>query len=286
MNLRIFTPLLLWAIAGSRAQQRPELPSFEVASIKPADASSRFGFTGGPGTDSPGQLRFSNYPLNGIVRRAFDKTQPWEIENLDAVPNDRYEISAKIPPGVTREQFYLMIQNLLAERFGMVAHKAMREMAVYEFVATKDGPRVTPVEKPPASDSGAPPPNRLNIGALPKDKDGWPILPADAVGMFTASVRPYGRYMFRAQPMSVMWEFLRMAFDRPLVDRTGLTGLYNFDLTVKQGSSGDTPAERSANQMLMLAAGLESSLGLTKVSAKRPVEVIVIERINKKPTEN
>jgi uncharacterized protein (TIGR03435 family) len=38
--------------------------------------------------------------------------------------------------------------------------------------------------------------------------------------------------------------------------------------------------------MLMLAAGLESSLGLTKVSAKRPVEVIVIERINKKPTEN
>jgi uncharacterized protein (TIGR03435 family) len=142
------------------AQQRPEVLSFEVASIKPSDASSRLRFTGGPGTDSPGQLRFSNYPLRGIVRRAFNKTELWEIENLDAVPNDWYDISAKIPPGVTQEQFYLMIQNLLAERFGMVAHKEMREMAVYEFVATKDGPRVTPVEKPPAADSALPP-NRL-----------------------------------------------------------------------------------------------------------------------------
>jgi uncharacterized protein (TIGR03435 family) len=77
-----------------------------------------------------------------------------------------------------------------------------------------------------------------------------------------------------------------MAFDRPLVDTTGLTGLYNYDVTVKQGSRGDTPEEQSANTMLMLAAGLESSLGLKLVSAKRPVEVIVIDRINKKPTEN
>lgn len=266
------------------AQQRPEFPSFEVASIKPADASTRFGFTGGPGTDSPGQLRFSNYPLISIVKTAFDRTQ-WEIENLDTVSRDRYDISAKIPPGVTREQFYVMIQNLLAERFGMVAHKEMREIAVYEFVATKDGPRVTPVEKAPAADAALPP-NRLNISTLPKDKDGWPILPAEAVGMFTASVRPYGRYMFRAQPMSALWEFLRTAFDRPLVDQTGLTGLYNYDLTVKQGSRGDTPAERSADLILMMAAGLEGSLGLKQVSAKRPVEVIVIDRINKKPTEN
>ena len=285
MNSCISTPLLLWAISVLTAQQRPEALSFAVASIKPADASSRFGFTGGPGTDSPGQLRFSKYPLNGIVRRAFNKTQPWEIENLDAVPNDPYDISAKIPPGVTREQFYVMIQNLLAERFGMVAHKAMQEMAVYEFVATKDGPRVTPVEKPPAANPAATP-SRLDRSGLPKDKDGWPILPADAVGMFTALVRPYGRYMFRAQPMSALWEFLRMFFDRPLVDTTGLTGLYNYDVTVKQGSSGDTQEEKSANSRLSLIAGLESSLGLKLVSAKRSVEVIVIDRINKKPTEN
>ena len=299
MRLRTSSLLLLGAISTSVAQPPAQAPSFEVASIKPADTSARgLRFSGGPGTDSPGQLVIRNYPLDRIIARAFDKTHPWEIVIPDSVPTDRYDIVAKAPPGVTREQFSVMIQNLLAERFGLVAHREIREIPVYELVVAKNGPRLTVVNKPPVADqSGQSPRPRLDVNSLPKDKDGWPILPPDAVGTFAASVPPYRRTMYRAQPFSALLEYLRFVLDRSVVDKTALSGIYNYDLNVLSlelpaANTDMSPAERTqalrdADSQVIpnLLAGVER-LGLKVISVKGPVEVVVIDKVNKKPTEN
>lgn len=294
MSLRTVPVLPFCAIATLIAQQPSQPPSFEVVSIKPAEASARGArFSGGPGTDSPGQLVIRNYPLDRIIARAFDKNRPWEMVHAGSVPTDRYDILAKALPEVTREQFSAMIQNLLAERFGLVVHRETREIAVYELVVAKGGHRFTPVEKP-ADQTPRP---RLNVNSLPKDKDGWPVLPPDAVGSFAASVPPYTRWMYRAQPFSSLLEYLGFILDRPVVDKTGLGGIYNYDLDVLRleppaNNAGLSPQERlqamrelDGQVVPNLLAAVER-LGLKVVSAKGPVEVVVIDKVNQKPTEN
>ncbi len=305
MKIPIAWLQLLCVIPALAAQQAAPQPSFEVASIKPTDPSARQPYSGGPGTASPGQMTLRNYSVEMLIRRAFDLHNPWEMALPNSLPTDRYDIVAKAPPGAAADDALSMLQNLLVERFGMVAHKETREMPIYELVVAKDGPRFKPVEKAPDGPVqpiriGQYSPPRIDMSALPKDKDGWPILPPDAVGMFGTSIRPYSRTMFRAQPIATLIERLRLGLDRPVVDKTGLKGIYNYDWTVLNveaiseearsaapGSPERNAALREQDGQLAsnILAGIER-MGLKAIPTKGPFEVVVIDKVNKKPTEN
>ncbi len=298
LSIRLLLLLCIASASAFFAQQLAELPSFEVASIKEvAPDSQPTGLSGLPGADSPGQLRITNFLLAEIIQVAFGKKRPWEIVFRSSPTTKRYDITANAPAGVKRDQFPLMLQKLLRDRFGMVAHGEMRELPVYELTLAQGSTRFTPLDPPPVDQAGQSPRPRIVLSALPKDRDGWPVLPPDATGRFLASVPPYNRYMFRALPLSALVEHLGQILDRPVVDKTGLDGIYNYDLEVlrverlpanaSMSQEDRNRAMREADDQLVpnMLAGVVR-MGLKVTSTKASVEVVVIDKLNDKPTEN
>jgi uncharacterized protein (TIGR03435 family) len=90
---------------------------------------------GGPGTGDPGRVSIENYPLESLILEAYDIrtfqiTGPdWLIGNFGPTAA-RFDVTATIPPGATREQFRQMLQDLLAKRFKLAIHHEMKEMPV------------------------------------------------------------------------------------------------------------------------------------------------------------
>jgi uncharacterized protein (TIGR03435 family) len=310
-----FSSSLLFAGAVLFAQVTAPSPSFEVAAIKPADdaAGAEPHCSGGPGTNAPGQIACADYALEGYIRRAYDKSEPWELVLPHSIPTDRYDIIAKAPPKVTIERLNLMFQNLLAERFGLVVHMEKREMRAYKLVAAKNGLKISARANQLAPTQGRSSGTLLPPSMLPKDKDGWPILPPDAKGIFLSEIRGYSRAMFREQPLSELIRILKPLLREPVIDETSLTGIFSFDLTVAwpswidavsdkaliaPGIAADLPGDASEGLQIIrptnnlssmvepILTAMERQLGLKVVRGKGPVEVLVVDKVNAKPTEN
>ena len=108
----------LWAQTNS--------PQFEVATIKMAPTPDGRGYSvssrGGPGTQDPGLFSCHNWSASSFVSNAFDLAR-YELSAPDWMESVRFDMSAKIPEGTTKEQFRLMMQNFLAERFKLTYHR-------------------------------------------------------------------------------------------------------------------------------------------------------------------
>src|SRR5581483_9473134 len=111
------------------APQEP--PAFEAASVKPSGPKSIRMFEGGPGTRDPGRITWSRATLHDVIYDAFHLQDGEQISGPDWIASEPYDITAKIPAGATKEQFRLMLQGLLAERFHMVLHHQSKEFPVY-----------------------------------------------------------------------------------------------------------------------------------------------------------
>ena len=81
-----------------------------------------FGSRGGPGTPDPGRYTTSNMTLKGLLVSAYD-VKAYQITGPAWIETERYDIVAKVPAGATKEQFRVMLQNLLAERFKIELHR-------------------------------------------------------------------------------------------------------------------------------------------------------------------
>src|SRR5580698_6627109 len=103
--------------------------SFDAASVKPGPPANtgRFTITGGPGTSDPTFLRYTNIPLKRVLMLAYD-VKYWQIAGPDWLNTLRFDISARIPEGATREQSLAMTRNLLAERFQMSVHRESKDL--------------------------------------------------------------------------------------------------------------------------------------------------------------
>src|SRR5207247_8322826 len=126
----------------------------------------------------PGRWTAQNMSLSNLITRAYDLKR-YQYSAPSWLDDERFDITAKVPEGATKEQFQTMIQNLLAERFKLTIHREKKEMAGYELVVAKNGPKLkesVDVPQPDGAGSatpGPPPgPPKLNL-----DKDGFPELP-------------------------------------------------------------------------------------------------------------
>jgi len=244
--------------------------------------------TGGPGTSSPGLFTAKNAPLLTLLLNAYGK-RPWELIAPDWLSQSRFDVSAKIPPEATKAQVNEMLQNLLVERFGLVVHKETRPLASYELTVGSGGPRIHSVAVATDADqfNGAAIPG---VRTLPKDAEGWPVLPADAKGI-AASESPAGiRYAFRAQPISQLVSLAERVLAAPVIDATALGGRYDFDVTMNIAAERAAAAEAgvgaSARDPALIIVNAVSALGFKLHPVKAPREVIVVDRINRTPTEN
>jgi uncharacterized protein (TIGR03435 family) len=304
--------VLVWLSAALSWGQRP---TFEVASVKTVQLASHpvFGNRGGPGTSDPNRIHFCCVGMFSLLMRAYDVEidqiigPSWIMENMG--PN-LYQIDATMPAGTTKTQYQLMMQSLLMERFHLEMHRETRGFPGYELVVAKDGP---------AMKESAPGPNTIvaDTPQTPKRRtDGSVILPPGPQiltslgrGMIRvqAQEKPVGdlvKGMGRLIAQSLGEDANDFASRKPrVIDRTGLTGKYDFTLefscegcgslganmAMANGAAASSPAGDTSpgSGLPNIFVALEKQIGLKLVKAKAILlDVIVVDRVEKVPVGN
>jgi uncharacterized protein (TIGR03435 family) len=270
-KLKFATPVaVLLALGNARPSYAQSSPKFEVASIKPTDPA----FTGRslqmPLADS--MVRIRGMSLKDLIRYAWGESGPGLHPSLvSGGPNwyDRslYDIVAKsegsrIPSQDDRKQ---MLRALLSERFQLKFHREPKEIAVYALIVGKNGPKM---KERAADDGGAPFSMLLNGLHIP------------------------GRNASMAELANVLESLIPLTDperdDRPVLDKTGLAGRFDFELTwapdpTRSGGRGGPPGDSANAPDLFIA--VQEQLGLKLESARARVEALVIDHVEK-PSEN
>lgn len=307
MIRRQIAAALFLSACAAFAQNEPARPAFEVASVKLAQPG-QFGLgslRGGPGTSSPGQISGAA-SLKALIMRAYEM-KSYQIDGPAWMASQRCEIVAKVPDGAGKAQVSLMLQSLLAERFHLVAHRETRELPIFALVAGKNGPKFKASatdDRSAVADDEAP--SSGNAPKLSNGADGFPdIAPGTAIPRTYEVVvgGPDGalyKLWARREPIQMLADLLSNQLSRPVVDRTGLSGRYDFTLfwALETGGAGiprvDPPPDeidmQSAPVMsdpgLSIFTAVQTQLGLKLEPRKGPLEMLVVDRIEKTPTGN
>ncbi|HET9193720.1 MAG TPA: TIGR03435 family protein [Vicinamibacterales bacterium] len=270
---------------------------FEVVSVKPVpDAIDR------PGRFLPilPRFEFTQLPIGWLVRQALQKPDYQMIGAPDWIDTDPYTIMAKAPDGTTQAALTTLILNLLKDRFQLATHLETRELPIFHLVMARTdgrpGPdlKATPADcqktvaernaamQAAAAGRGAPPP-------MPPLPDLKAPPPCGFARLLTGNVAVSGRTI--AQFVQTLSDWV----GRPVIDKTGLTSLFDFTLKFAPegiragGPMGPTltrlmaqaPAAPADPDAPSLSVALQEQLGLRLESARGPVEVVVIDRLEK-----
>jgi uncharacterized protein (TIGR03435 family) len=228
--------------------------AFDAASVKVNTRGS--GHTSAH--SGPGGIQMSNVTLRFCIRRAYGLTDP-QIAGPAWLDTDHFDIVAKVPSGAPESQIPEMLQSLLAERFKLVAHREQRELPIYALMVAKGGPKLQKVE--PGESGG-------NMSSSGDNASG------------------------EAVKLSRLTEFLSTTgvnLGLPVVDQTGLDGAYTF--TLKWTPERPLNAKEDAKKPDLDAPpaifeALQEQLGLKLEKRKAPLEVLVVDRAERIPTEN
>lgn len=264
--------------------------TFEVASVKlspPIRPGDRVYFgpaRGGPGTPDPGRITWTYATLRNLLITAYS-VEGYQISGPDWLGTERYDVAVTLPSGATKEQVNVMWQNLIAERFGVVLHHESKEFQVEELVIAKNGPKL----KESTEDPNATPPD-----GPPVLKNGELVGPGLVTTIMMGGPRPTAHSVAKAQPLSKLTTMLGNTLHRPVLDKTGLTGKYDFTLDFMPDLPGvaplspppANPANDASEPGPDLTAAVQQQLGLRLVVSKAKLDVLVIDKAQKVPTEN
>jgi uncharacterized protein (TIGR03435 family) len=305
----------LFAVAGAAGQTAPGQATpkleFEVASVKPSATSQgglRGALMGGPGTGDPIRITGNGITLARLIGTAYDV--PFDqISGPAWLQEEHYDIAAKVPAGATKDQVKPMWQSLLAERFGLAFHREPKEFPVYELTLAKGGAKLKTTAYPDAKPAK---PGDYPVPAV-LDADGYPAIPHGIAGMQSVPLNGVSHATFQARPISGFLFLIQSSLGSMtgpntwaparVIDKTGLTGLYDFKLEFAGGMGPG--AAFQPQQSLGASAGpdgmldiqdpgggpdlftaLEKQLGLTLTKGKATYDVLVIDKASRVPTEN
>jgi uncharacterized protein (TIGR03435 family) len=264
MNVILSTAFLTTVIPLWSQAPPAQKPAFEVAAIKPTAPDWR----GGRFATMQGVHQFvaRNYSLKYMVAAAYN-VPPRLISGGPAwTDSDPYDILATTPGEVrpSLDEQMSMLRNLLTERFQLTFHREQRDLPVYALTVAKNGPKLTESTSPP-----------------------------DAQPLLVNQVFPGEKIQLPARN-ATMAQFASMlqraVLDRPVLDKTGLAARYDFDLEWTPDEtqfSGQLPpivAPESSRKPDLFAA-MQGQLGLRLESSRGPVDVIVIDSVQR-PSEN
>ena len=194
---------------------------FEVVSIKLSDASAqlRLGMT-------PGRLDLAGAPLRVLVAMVFPLGQGRVFGWPDGIDAERYTISAKMPDGAPLAARQVAIRNLLKDRFKLVTHQETRELPIYNLVLARSDGRLGPALKESSAECQAA--AREYFEAI---RRGAPTqAPPAAVARCVSSLPGPGSFSMNGGSMGSLVNVLPQFVGRQVIDRTGLTGIYDFAL--------------------------------------------------------
>ncbi len=252
---------------------------FEVATVKPAaPLTGRSTPRGGPGTNDPEQVHYTYVSVKNLLLLAYG-LPTLQITGPAWIDSERFDVNAKLAPGTTKEQVNVMLQNLLADRFKLVVHREMREVPIYELTVGKNGPKIKPYVEDPNEPT-------YELGKPTFGKDGVPLVRPGGV-MFTMGPGPK-TFTARKQSMAQLCTTLAIELERPVVDKTSLTGDYDYKLTylpTQAPAQAATQAEKPSDAPDVFTA-VQEQLGLKLESKKGSIEMLVVDSGQRTPTEN
>jgi uncharacterized protein (TIGR03435 family) len=276
VTLLAITALALFAQSAAR-------PKFEVASIKPSK-EQRFMSV----RPLPGRLT-ATAAVRVLMQNAYT-LQPFQIVGgPDWINSERYEIDAKADGNASRAQIFLMLQTLLEDRFHLKIHRDTKELPVYALVAARSGLKLaTPKEGNCVSPAADASPDWYGGRVAPPQPGPPPLAPC---GEAKVVLQPTGaRIQGGKLAMAELSRILSMALGRAVIDKTGFTGLFDaqLDFTADETTAALPPPPPDAapefkNPSILVA--LQEQLGLRLESTKGPVEVIVIDQVER-PSAN
>ena len=302
--------------------QAPAAPlAFEVATIKASRPLQEQALSGkmhvGVNVDGA-RVDIGGMSLVDLIAIAY-KVKPHQISGPDWLPVDRFDIVGKIPDGVSKDKMPEMVQALLADRFKLVFHKEEKEHAIYALVVGKNGPKLkeSPPDPEPPKEGDAPPKEQKGVMTINNGGDKVQIrqtgdgsnstVVSSAAGGTTKMTMQDGHMRMELSKMTLagLADVLSRFVDQPVVDMTELKGNYQMavDLTMedmmnaarRQGMNIPTPPPGAASGSRPDAASDPSGssifstvqqMGLKLEARKAPIEVIVIDHVEKAPTEN
>jgi uncharacterized protein (TIGR03435 family) len=284
---RLLAALLTTAVAVTpAAAQTDTRPAFAVATIKKnTSGDAQRGMRLQPG----GRIVVLNQPLRQLITFAYS-LQPQQLEGGPSwIDTDRFDITAQAegsisptPPGGPPGPAQLMMQRLLAERFGLVVHTESKELPVYALTVARSDGRLGPRIKPADRDC---------LALMTQAPGGVPVqAPQLADGRPGCGIRrdASGKVMAGGTTMTMLaMSMLTGPAGRLVVDQTGLTGSYDFDFEFAMDPApGAAPdAATAVSDRPGLFTALEEQLGLKLQATRAPINVTVIDRVTP-PTEN
>ncbi len=301
--------------------QTPAVPAlaFEVASIKPSGRLDPIAIQSGKmriGMKVDGAIcSIGAFSLRDLIRTAYE-VKDFQITGPDWLGNpmtaERFNLEATMPEGATEKQVPQMLQALLTERFKLIVHRDEKEQAVYALVVGKGGPKLKPAEPDPAAPETPEEPKKgetvvgqgssqVKMSGSPMDPKGMTIKggPQGQMRMTMAD----GRMHMEAAKMTMaaLAEIATQFVGKPVVDRTELKGAYQvaFDLSMDDlknvaramgaggapGMEGPKAGEASDPSGSSIFTSVQQ-MGLKLESRKAPLTMVVIDHLEKTPTEN
>jgi uncharacterized protein (TIGR03435 family) len=296
ISVQIIAVLLLCSFGV--AQEAPVRPSFEIASVKlNKSADQTFAnFPLGPGdvySSNGGHFTARGHPLVSYLFFAYKITGDQSAAVLSQLPGwastDRFDIEAKTdgdPAKDTKDQMRLMMQSLLADRFGLKAHYETKEVPVFALTLAKPGKTGPQLRAHPADAPCSTAIPSAAAGFAATVDGGFPELCGGFLGMTPAMP---GRFRMGARNVTIDFigtHLISNFLNRPVIDRTGLSGKFDvvveFSPEVNGPGAGDFQPDPNGPTFL---EALSEQLGLKAESQKGPVQVLVIDHVDH-PTEN
>lgn len=226
---------------------------FEVASVRPSKEAQGYGFG-----FTPDGFRAKSVQLKSIIQFAYGQFHDEQWSRTPSwLESTGYDIEAKFNPAdfkdPTDDQRRAMLQALLADRFKLVVHHETRETPEYALVVAKGGPKL-------------------------READAAKYMRDDSNHLYCRA----GLTNFRQCTMAEFAiDAAIVGIDRIVVDRTGLTGRYDFELIYSRQSAAGTPPDASPD----IFTALQEQIGLKLEPIKGPLDIIVIDHVEK-PSEN
>ncbi len=269
---------------SAQTQSTGDQPKFEVASVREntaGDGKVMFGIQPG------GRFTTVNVPLSNLITQAYGLQRSQLVGGPDWMESARFDITAKAEGDIPRTALggppgplQLMMQDLLRDRFKLAAHRETREQPIYALTLVRTDGRLGPGLRVSTTDCAAmfargrvgPPPRGMAPGERP------------ACGM---RIGP-GQLVAGGMPISQLIPPLSQFIERLVVDRTGLTGNFEIDLTwtpdrLPQGTPppGAPPPPAIDPNGPSLFTAVQEQLGLKLESERAPVEVLVIDHVER-----
>jgi uncharacterized protein (TIGR03435 family) len=284
--------IMLWG--ATHAVQNPPRPAFEVASIRPSASGAPQGGVGGLRVDGA-QVRTSYLAVKDYIAMAY-RLKLYQVSGPDWIGSDRFDVSATLPDGAMPAQIPEMVQSLLADRFQLGFHREKKDFPVYAIEVAKTGLKINEAPPDPALENAD--------ARAPQDFTGGGSNQGLSMNLGRGTTITFSNGKFEAKRlnMAMLAGTLERFLDRPVVDLTDLKASYDFSFDV-------TPEDyRSMLIRSAVVAGITlppevlklldpasspgslfdalDKLGLKLTTRKAPLDVLVVDKILKSPTEN